>query len=152
MSQEALENFHRSKMPKLLVILVLFSLIFDESLSISYQESIGEMLIQCNSYQSQIFDDNRTSHQCEKENFSEDFSYVIETMETRYSKQKFLCFLFLKDDYFKLKFKLWFSHENFAVDAVSKVMSSARKFVFKSQFYSTALRTTSQLVTNGNLE
>lgn len=116
-------------MSKLLAIFILFCLAFDESLSIDYQESTDDMLIQCNSYLSQIFDDNRTSHQCEKDNFSEDFSYVIETLETHYSKQRFLCFLFLKDDYFKLKFKLWFSHENFAVDAVSKMRSSARNLL-----------------------
>lgn len=93
---------------------------FDKSASLGYQETTNEMLIECNAYQSQIFADNRTKHQCEKDNFSEDFSYVIEPMETRYSKQKFLCFLFLKNEFYKLKFKLWFSHKNFVVDAVSE--------------------------------
>lgn len=98
---------------------LLISLLTPTALSLGYEESISDMLIQCNGYQSQVFDDNRTAHQCEKDNFSEDFSYVITTMETHYSKQKFLCFVFLKDDRFKLKFKLWFSHKNFVVDAVS---------------------------------
>lgn len=89
-------------------------------LSLAYEESISDMLIQCNAYQSEVFSNDRIAHQCESDNFSEDYSYVIKTMEAHYSKQKFLCFVFLKDDYFKLKFKLWFSHKNFVVDAVRK--------------------------------
>lgn len=89
------------------------------SFALAYEETMSDMLIQCNAYQSEIFADNRTVHQCEKDNYNEDYSYVITPMETRYSKQKFLCFLFLKDDFFKLKFKFWFSHRNYAVDAVS---------------------------------
>jgi hypothetical protein len=108
-----------AEMSKLIFIFLFLTFLLDQCFSHLYQESISEMLIQCNTYQSEIFADNRVNHQCEKDNFSEDFSYVIEPMETRYSKQKFLCFLFLKDELFKLKFKLWFSHRNFAVDAVS---------------------------------
>lgn len=77
------------------------------------------MLVQCNAYQSEVFSDNRTKHQCEKDNFSENFSYVISGLETHYSKQNFWCFVFFKDDFFKLKFKLWFSHANYTVNAVS---------------------------------
>lgn len=90
--------------------------------SVSYEESISEMLIQCNSYQSEIFAENRTVHQCEKDNFNEIFSYVIEPMQTRYSKQRFLCFIFLKDESHKVKFRLWLSHKNFDVDAVSNIL------------------------------
>lgn len=87
--------------------------------SFVYEESISDMLVQCNSYQSQMFDDDRTTHHCEKENFGANFSYVITEMETRYSKKSFWCFLFLKDDFYKLKFKLWLSHRDYFVDAVS---------------------------------
>lgn len=104
-------------MKKLAVVCCLLSLLL---LSSCYDESISEMLIQCNRHQMQMFDDNRTAHECEKENFSEDFSYVISQMETSYTKKKFWCFLFLKDDFFKLKFKLVLSHKNFYVDAVSE--------------------------------
>lgn len=84
-----------------------------------FSESTLDMLTQCNRYQTEMFADNRTTHSCETENYSESFSYVIEKLQTRYSKQHFWCFLFLKDEYFKLKFKLWFSHKDFIVDAVS---------------------------------
>lgn len=85
----------------------------------TFEESISDMLVQCNQYQSEIFSKNRTKHQCERENFSEKLSYVITELETEYSKQAFWCFLFLKNDPEKIKFKLWFSHKNYLVDAVS---------------------------------
>ena len=106
-------------MMKAFLFIVFFWAVFRENSAHSYEESISEMLIQCNSYQYEIFSENRTVHQCERDNFSEDYSYVIEPMQTRYSKQKFLCFLFLKNDFSKIKFKLWFSHKNYDVDAVS---------------------------------
>lgn len=106
-------------MMKVLLFSVFFMAIFHGNSAHNYEEPISDMLIQCNSYQSQIFSENRTVHQCERDNFSEDYSYVIEPMQTRYSKQKFLCFLFLKNEFSKLKFKLWLSHKNFDVDAVS---------------------------------
>ena len=101
------------------LIQVLLLLLAIESLSCSYEESTEDMLIHCNNYQIEMFNDNRTEHQCEKENFSEDLTYVITELETDYSRQSFWCFVFLKSDSVKLKFKLWFSHKNFMVDAVS---------------------------------
>lgn len=103
-----------------MLCLVVLSVFLIESIALNYQESMSEMLIQCNSYQSEIFSENRTTHQCERENFNEQFSYVIQPMQTRYSRQKFLCFLFLKDESYKLKFRLWLSHKNYDVDAVRK--------------------------------
>lgn len=117
-------------MKKFLSFLIFFLIGFSSSFALVYEETMSDMLIQCNAYQSEIFE-NRTAHQCEKDNFNEDYSYVITPMETRYSKQKFLCFLFLKDDFFKLKFKFWFSHRNYAVEAVSdndRMMTEPKRF------------------------
>lgn len=110
--------------------LSLFALLFVCHLTSAqtFEESISDMLIQCNQYQSQIFSKNRTENQCERDNFSEKLSYVITELETEYSKQTFWCFLFLKNDAEKVKFKLWFSHKNYLVDAVS---SLNRKLVQK---------------------
>lgn len=89
--------------------------------SLDYDESIGEMLSQCNLYQHEVSKVSRVKHLCEKPDFDDDFSYFIEPMECEFSKRKFLCFLFFKDEYFKLRFKLWFSHSNYSVNAVSSV-------------------------------
>lgn len=105
------------------IYLILVASLVLRPVALVYQESLSDMLIQCNKYQSEFFSDNRTTHQCERENFSENFSYVISQMETHYSKKSFWCFLFLKEDYFKLKFKLWFSHKHYDVDAVSNFLS-----------------------------
>lgn len=131
---------------------LIFVLIFlPQSLCNVYEESIGDMLIQCNSHQSEVFADNRTAHLCEKDNFSEDYSYIISLMETRYSKKKFLCFVFLKDEIFKLKFKFWFSHSKFTVDAVSTHLSSSIDTCFYcGKFFSTVLSTINLLATNGS--
>lgn len=92
---------------------------FAKSDAAFYEESIGEMLSQCTLFQREVQQVNRTKHLCEKPDFEDDFSYFITPMETKYSRRKFLCFLFFKDEYFKLKFKLWFSHANYSVNAVS---------------------------------
>ena len=84
-----------------------------------YEESISEMLVQCNGYQEQAVLKNRTVHDCEKEDPDGDFSYFITPMVTRYSEHQFLCVLFFKDEQSKLDFKLLFSHGNYKVDAVS---------------------------------
>jgi hypothetical protein len=97
----------------------------------AFEETMSDMLIQCNKHQSQMFDNNRTFHECENDNFSEDFSYVIEPMLTRYAKKRFWCFLFLKDDFFKLKFKLWFSHKNYHIDAVSETCENEEEEFLK---------------------
>lgn len=131
---------------------ILFLLLFvSPALMLAYEESISDMLMKCNEYQSEVFSDNRTAHQCEKDNFSEQFSYVIQEMETHYSKKKFLCFVFFKENLFKLKFKIWFSHKNFAVDAVSrnKVQRKQIKIAVASSMVSS---TTSRTMTNGSQE
>lgn len=84
-----------------------------------YDETIGDMLSQCNLYQHDVVIVNRTRHLCEKPDVDDDFSYFITPMETRYAKRKFWCFSFFKDEYFKLKFMMWFSHANYTVNAVS---------------------------------
>lgn len=107
------------RMKILAVISVLFIGVFVNSNANFYEESIGEMLSQCTLHQHNVQQANRTKHLCEKPDFDDDFSYFITPMETKYSRRKFLCFLFFKDEYFKLKFKLWFSHANYSVNAVS---------------------------------
>lgn len=89
--------------------------------SLDYDESIGEMLSQCNLYQHEVSKISRVKHLCEKSDLDDDFSYFIEPMESEFGKRKFLCFLFFKDEHFKLRFKLWFSHSNYSVNAVSCV-------------------------------
>lgn len=84
-----------------------------------YEESISEILVQCNKYQHTLHFKNRTVHDCEKEDPDDDYSYFITPMETRYSKQQFLCVLFFKDEFTTLDFKLLFSHKNYKIDAVS---------------------------------
>lgn len=115
------------------VLLILFATVFVGHLTSSqvFEESISDMLVTCNQYQSEVFSKNRTGNQCEKENFSEKLSYVITELETEYSKQAFWCFLFLKNDPEKTKFKLWFSHKNYRVDAVS-VLDRKRVQIFKT--------------------
>lgn len=85
-----------------------------------FEESQDDMLIQCNMHQTEIFAANRTVHECENNNYNEHYSFIITDMVTHYSKQKFLCFLFIKSETFKLKFKFWFSHKNYKVNAVSE--------------------------------
>lgn len=92
---------------------------FSQSFASVYEETISEMLIQCNSYQNQVMYKNRTVHDCEREDPDGDYSYYITPMTTRYSKRKFLCVLFFKDEYSKIDFKLLFSHGQYKVDAVS---------------------------------
>lgn len=92
---------------------------FCASLAAAYEESIGDMLSQCNLHQSDFFQANHTKHLCEKPDADDDFSYYITEMKTRYSQVKFMCLLFFKDEHFKLRFKFWFSHANYSVNAVS---------------------------------
>lgn len=109
-----------SKMKFLLFFVIL--LIASSADVLSYEEILSEMLIQCNAYQTVLKNQanikNRTAHDCEKEDPDGDFSYVIETMQTRYSKRKFLCAIFFKDDHTKLNLRLLFSHSQFQIDAV----------------------------------
>lgn len=83
-----------------------------------YEDSISEMLSQCNIYQHEVNGANRTKHLCEK-SVDDDYSYFITPLESRHDGRKFWCFLFFKDEFFKLKFKFWFSHSNYSVNAVS---------------------------------
>lgn len=99
-----------------LLVIVSFILIAKSQ----YEESIGDLLIECNAYQSKVHFKNRTTHPCEKEDPDGDFRYFIEPMKTRYSNRDFLCVLFFKNEFSQLKFKLLFSHAQFAIDAVSK--------------------------------
>lgn len=87
--------------------------------SLDFEESIGDMLSQCNLYQHEASRANRAKHLCEKPDLDDDFTYLITPMETELGRRKFWCFLFMKDEYFKLRFKLWFSHSNYTVNAVS---------------------------------
>lgn len=97
-----------------------FAMFFvSQSFAHVYEESISEMLIQCNSYQEQAMLKNRTVHDCEKIDPDGDFSYYITPMLTRYSERKFLCVLFFKDEYTRLDFKFLFTHGKYKVDAVS---------------------------------
>lgn len=85
-----------------------------------YEESIDDMLAQCNQQQHQVLEKNRTRHLCEKPNIDDDFSYYITNLQARFSGKKFWCFLFFKDENYKLKFKFWFSHSDYRVNAVSE--------------------------------
>lgn len=107
-------------------ILLLF-LIFAGTSALLYEESISDLLVQCNSYQKQTSFKNRTAHSCEKEDPDGDFSYFITPMKTDYSKRDFLCVLFFKNSYSRLNFRLLFTHSNFTVDAVRNSESSNHK-------------------------
>lgn len=91
-----------------------------------YEESINDLLVECNAYQSKVHFNNRTAHPCEKEDPDGDFRYFIQPMKTRYSKRDYLCVLFFKNEFSSLDFNLLFSHAQFAVDAVRKITKSSR--------------------------
>lgn len=97
-------------------IILLFLNLVPITIPLDYEDSISDMLAQCFEYQKKIFEDTRPIHECEKENFSENFSYIIQPMISRYSKQKFHCFHILKDSSVQVKFKIWFSHKNLKID------------------------------------
>lgn len=97
------------------IVLLLFHLV-SITISQNYEDSMSDMLTQCLQYQEKIFDDTRPIHECEKENFRENSSYIIQPMTSRYSKQKFHCFHFLKESSVQVKFKIWFSHKNLKID------------------------------------
>lgn len=101
----------------LLVVFICLTAITQTS-AYEYEESISDMLIQCNSYQNEVLFKNRTAHVCEKEDPDGDFSYYITPMKNRYSKREFLCVLFFKDEFSKLDFNLLFSHSQYKIDAV----------------------------------
>lgn len=101
-----------------------------------YEESISDLLVQCNSYQKQTVLKNRTAHSCEKEDPDGDFRYFITPMKADYSKREFLCVPFYKNSYSRLIFKLLFTHPNFTVDAVRKLCHRVR-IAFQSIFHST---------------
>lgn len=90
------------------------------SLDHVYEESISDLLVDCNAYQSQLKFNNRTVHSCEKKDPEGDFSYHITPLTAKYSERIFLCVLFFKNDYTNLDFKLLFSHAQFNIDAVRK--------------------------------
>lgn len=102
-------------------IFFLIILIVSKSSIAVYEESMSEMMTQCLQQEKEMFRNNRDiPHECEKDNFNSNFSYIVQTMTTRYSKQKFHCFLFLKTDSTAMRFKIWFSHKNYKLDGVSK--------------------------------
>lgn len=109
---------------KIMKILAIAAIFLSEFTSAFYQESSQEMLSQCSIHQHKVNQEDRVKHLCEKPNFDDEFSYFITPMETKSSKRKFLCFLFFKSDQQKLKFKLWFSHKNYTVNAVSHSRST----------------------------
>jgi hypothetical protein len=89
------------------------------SLTFVYEESFDDMLIQCNNYQQELYENSpRVAHECEKEDPDEDFSYYITAMITKYGKLNFLCVLLFKAEDFKLDLKLLFSHENYTINSV----------------------------------
>lgn len=108
---------------KSLVILCFLLVIPTFSIASVYEESSDDMLLQCNQHQHRVLEKNRTRHLCEKPDVDDDFSYYITSLKTRFSGKKFWCFLFFKDENYKLKFKFWFSHSNYSVNAVSEVES-----------------------------
>lgn len=99
------------------IVFVLKMSLISTAVSLKYDESLTDMLTQCLHYQEKVFDASRQQHECERENFQGNFSYIIQSMTTRYSKQKFHCFHFLKSaPTTQLKFKIWFSHKNIKLD------------------------------------
>lgn len=103
---------------RLLTICIVFVIccVIPSVITLNYEESLADMLTQCFEYQEKIFDGSRQPHECEKENFNGNFSYTIQSMTSRNSKQKFHCFHFLKSPSTHLKFKIWFSHKNIKID------------------------------------
>lgn len=104
---------------QMMFFLFLATLLLSQSSAHEYEESISEMLIQCNSFQDQTMLKNRTVHHCEKQDPDGDFSYYITPMLTRYSEREFLCVLFFKDEFARLDFKILFTHGKYKIDAVS---------------------------------
>lgn len=101
------------------ILIAILAISLHKSCLLAYEESISDMLIQCNSYQKQVMFKNRTAHSCEKPDPDGDYSYYITPMETHYSKRQFLCVLFFKDELSKLDFKLLFSHGQYTIDGVT---------------------------------
>lgn len=119
-------EYHETKsncrIMRVLISIAFMSMLFLQSSAYVYEESISEMLIQCNGYQRQATLKNRTIHACEKEDPDGDFSYFITPMKTHYSQREFLCVLFFKDEHSKLDFELLFSHAKYQIDAVSRCL------------------------------
>lgn len=111
-------------MKNVLLCVFLLTLGLKNTISVLYEETLNDKLVQCNMYRSNAFSANRTKHQCEKDNYGGNFSYVITELKSHYSNQTFWCFIFIKEDYFKLKFKLWLSHRDYHVNAVSRYLSA----------------------------
>lgn len=135
------------------LLIFIFAIILQKSCSLAYEESISDMLIQCNSYQKQVGFKNRTVHSCEKPDPDGDYSYYITPMETHYSKRQFLCVLFFRDESSKLDFKLLFSHGRYTIDAVKRcrnvtqcvdnvnfLFSMASNTIYRKELYSNPAR------------
>lgn len=121
---------------KLLQLLIV-SVCLGVSLSLTheYEESIDDLLVQCNAYQSQLESKNRTNHACEKKDPDREFSYHIMSMKAEFTKRDYLCALFFKTDYISLDFEFLFSHAQFNIDAVRKnfkrdVMQMMKQILF----------------------
>lgn len=105
------------KLLQLFLVFAFFTLEIPSASSLKYEESLSDMLTQCLQFQEKIFEPSRQKHECEKDNFSGNFTYIIQSMTTRFSRQKFHCFHFLKNSATtQLKFKIWFSHKQIKID------------------------------------
>ncbi|KAG5684381.1 hypothetical protein PVAND_013616 [Polypedilum vanderplanki] len=101
-------------MKKIVLFLCLVS--FDSSIG-SFNEDYDDMLIQCSMYEKNM-PNVRDKHLCEQDYNDDDFLYYITILKTSYSGNEFLCIYFRKiEEETKLRFKIWFSHENFSINA-----------------------------------
>ncbi|XP_070495638.1 U21-ctenitoxin-Pn1a-like [Chironomus tepperi] len=112
-------------------ILFIAILPFFQPCDSSFNESHDDMLIQCRMNIKNL-PKKREKHICEKENFDDDFDYQIANMEAPYSGQNFMCISFEKAQDQKLKFKLWFSHEKFTINAFGIKNANIARGVFES--------------------
>lgn len=99
-----------------LFLLFFMTLQVSLSLEVVYEESMNELMTMCNDYQSQVNFINRSAHACEKIDPDGDFSYYITSMTTQYSEREFL---FFKNDYTNVNFRLLFSPAQFEIVAVN---------------------------------
>ena len=103
-------------MKHLITILILLT-ICAKCQSEIYEESIREMMFQCNIYQHEVSKENRPKHLCKKEDDDDDFSYYITTLESKFS-HIFTCELLCQRGEFNknlLNFYLSFYYFQFGV-------------------------------------
>lgn len=94
-----------------------------QTMGLSYEETMEEMLIQCSSTQQSSTTPSapktRIVHECEKNDPDGDYKYSIATLKTRYSKREFLCTFFSKAEDVDVELAVVFSHANFTMHSVS---------------------------------